>query len=197
MLAVSSIRTERNPGVSAGLLSVGFVIAVFLRIAIGGIGVSRSASAGLIFAVCLISLSLAVGGVSWRIDYRSVALGLMGAVFLCLPALTVALLRGHHLPSAAGYWSWAWVVTVVAFAEELFLRGVLFSILLRWRGAWVAVAGGSIAFAGLHIPLYGWHSVPLNLAVGVLLGMLRVSSHNFIAPGIAHVATDLCSWWLQ
>lgn len=197
MSAISDTSTEKNPGLSTGLLTVGFIVAVLLRVTVGGIGVSRSADAGLIFAVCLILLSLSVGGVSWRIDYRSIGIGLAGAVVLCLPAFIAALLQGHHMPSATGYWSWAWVVAVVAFTEELFLRGVLFNVLARWQGRLMAVLGSSVAFAGLHVPLYGWHSVPLDLAVGVLLGMLRIISGSFVAPGIAHVATDLFSWWVQ
>ncbi len=49
-------------------------------------------------------------------------------------------------------------------------------------GEWVATAAGAVAFAGMHIPLYGWSAVPLDLAVGLVLGALRIVSRSWTAP---------------
>jgi hypothetical protein len=54
----------------------------------------------------------------------------------------------------------------------------------------------AIAFAGLHVPLYGWHVVPLDLAVGMLLATLRILTGNWCAPAVAHVLADAAGWWL-
>jgi membrane protease YdiL (CAAX protease family) len=132
-----------------------------------------------------------------RIDLRSAAIGLAGMAVLLLPVVvatrTGALsLRGD----STSYAGWALATALVATAEEAFLRGALFGALQRWRGTDVAVVGAAVAFAALHVPLYGWHAVPLDLAVGLALGALRVVSGSWTAPAVAHVGADLVGWWL-
>jgi membrane protease YdiL (CAAX protease family) len=96
---------------------------------------------------------------------------------------------------------WAAIVTLVAVAEEALLRGVLFSA-VRAAAAdtrfatYLAVGVTSTSFALLHVPLYGWAVVPLDLAVGVWLGGLRVLSGGVTAPATAHALADLAGWWL-
>ena len=60
-----------------------------------------------------------------------------------------------------------------------------------------AVLVPAVAFAALHVPLYGWHVVPLDLAVGVLLGELRRSTGTAAAPAVTHVGADLAAWFLR
>ena len=97
---------------------------------------------------------------------------------------------------AAPFGSWAAITILVATAEELVLRGVLFRAVRRSGGVGVAIAVTSIAFALLHVPLYGWHVVPLDLAVGLALGGLRVATGTVAAPAAAHLVADLATWWL-
>jgi hypothetical protein len=59
-----------------------------------------------------------------------------------------------------------------------------------------AVVVAAIAFAALHVPLYGWHVVPLDLAVGLVLGATRLVAGTWTAAGVAHVGADLAGWWL-
>jgi len=54
----------------------------------------------------------------------------------------------------------------------------------------------SVAFALMHVPLYGWHVVPLDLGVGIWLGGLRLLGRGVAAPALAHVLADLVTWWL-
>ena len=54
----------------------------------------------------------------------------------------------------------------------------------------------SVVFALLHVPLYGWHVVPLDLGVGLWLAGLRLISGGVAAPAVAHVVADLATWWL-
>jgi membrane protease YdiL (CAAX protease family) len=173
-------------------LVVGFGVAVWLRVAVGGASVARSGSAGLVFAGALFVLTLAAG-VPARPDLRSVGWGVAGAVVLCVPPL---LLAGGHRPGGA-FLPWAAIVTVVAVAEEAFLRGALYESLVASRSQLVAVAVTSVCFAALHVPLYGWQAVPLDLAVGLWLGTLRQVSGNWTAPATAHVLADLAGWWLR
>src|SRR4029078_2409758 len=91
-----------------------------------------------------------------------------GCGVLPVPLVVLASSRGVTPPgTGTAYISWAAATIVVATAEEMFLRGALFDSLRRWRGADVAVVGAAVAFAALHVPLYGWHVLPLDLAVGL------------------------------
>jgi membrane protease YdiL (CAAX protease family) len=86
---------------------------------------------------------------------------------------------------------------VVAVAEEVFLRGALYDAIARVTGPTAAIVVTAGAFAALHVPLYGWQVVPLDLAVGVLLGELRRRSQTPLAPAITHVGADLAAWFLR
>ena len=90
-----------------------------------------------------------------------------------------------------------WPSNVVAIAEEWFLRGALYDAVSRVAGDNVAIGVGALAFGLLHLPLYGWGAVPLDLAVGVLLGELRRVSGTPAAPAVTHVGADLVAWFLR
>jgi membrane protease YdiL (CAAX protease family) len=97
---------------------------------------------------------------------------------------------------AAPFLSWAAVTVLVAAAEEALLRGVLFDGLERRGGLALAVVVTTAVFAVMHVPLYGWHVVPLDLAVGLVLAGLRLSTRTIVAPAAAHAVADLATWWI-
>jgi membrane protease YdiL (CAAX protease family) len=194
--SVRNIIHRHRDLVLSSLLLVGFIVAVGLRVLIGGHDVAQSTTAGLIFAVCLVSLSMAVG-VQLHWSWQIVGIGLLGGTMLCIPAALAHALAHRELAMSSGYISWAAVASIVAFSEELFLRGALFAVLTKWHGEVFAVTIGALAFACLHIPLYGWHVLPLDFGVGLFLGTLRLVSGSVVAPGIAHVVADLVGWWLR
>jgi hypothetical protein len=183
------------------LLLVGLAAAVLLRTAVGGAGVARSPVAGLLFAAVLVPLSL-VGRPATRSarartsPVPSLAIGLGGAAVLCLPALASRLDTGT-LAARPGelFLGWAVVVAVVAGAEEWFLRGVLHRLLEPF-GTVVALLVPAAAFAALHLPLYGLAAMPLDFAVGVWLGALRVVTGRWTAAAVAHVVADWAAWFL-
>jgi membrane protease YdiL (CAAX protease family) len=132
---------------------------------------------------------------------RAIAIG--SAVGLALVAIAVlgpAVAGAERVPGlgrpAAAFIPWVLVTVVVATAEEAILRGVLFSRLTRAGGTALAIATTTMLFALMHVPFYGWHVVPLDLAVGLCLGGLRVATRSVAAPAAAHVVADLASWWL-
>jgi membrane protease YdiL (CAAX protease family) len=95
------------------------------------------------------------------------------------------------------YLHWAVLVTVVAVAEEAFLRGTLWEAVRDLWGETPALLLTSVAFAALHLPLYGWGSAPLDFAVGLVLGVLREQTGGFAAPAVTHVVADLAAWFLR
>jgi len=97
---------------------------------------------------------------------------------------------------AAPFAPWALITLLVAAAEEGVLRGALFDRLERVGGIATAVVLTTLAFALMHVPLYGWHVVPLDLAVGLVLSGLRIGTRGLAAPVAAHAVADLATWWL-
>jgi membrane protease YdiL (CAAX protease family) len=189
-------RAGSAPVVNAGALMLGLAAAVALRVAVGHGDVAGSPSAGLVFGGCLAALALAAGVVVRRPTTTGLLVGLGGAAVLCLPPALMRLGAEGHRP-AGSFAGWAVVVTAVAVAEEALLRGALYDALREWRGELVAVAGAAVAFALMHAPVYGWHVVSLDLAVGVWLGALRAASGSLAAPVTAHAVADLAGWWLR
>ena len=166
---------------------------------------------GAVFGLALLLLAAAARGVPastpgmTRIDLgrlsRAVAIG--AAVGLALAVIAVigpALGGSTRVPGLgrpdAMFLPWALVTVLVASAEEAVLRGVLFSRLARAGGIPLAIGVTTVAFALLHVPLYGWHVLPLDLAVGLVLGGLRVATRSIAAPAAAHAVADLATWWL-
>src|SRR6202030_931379 len=91
---------------------------------------------------------------------------------------------------------WTPIVAVVAVAEEAVFRGVLFDAVRGWGGDGWALLATTALFAVMPLPLYGVGALPLDLAVGLLLGGLRVVSGGMLAPAVAHVIADLAGGWL-
>jgi membrane protease YdiL (CAAX protease family) len=92
---------------------------------------------------------------------------------------------------------WAAVVTLVAVAEEALLRGALWAAVEERSGTARALLLTTVAFGLLHVPLYGWPALPLDLAVGLLLGGLQMAAGGWGAPAVAHTVADLAGWWLR
>jgi membrane protease YdiL (CAAX protease family) len=129
----------------------------------------------------------------------AVALGLGVGGGLALVALALVARVGTPVPTftpALAFGPWVAVTLLVAGAEELLLRGVLFGAVERAGGVALAVGVTSLAFALMHVPVYGWHVVPLDLGVGIFLGGLRLAGGGWQGPAVAHAVADLATWWL-
>jgi membrane protease YdiL (CAAX protease family) len=124
-------------------------------------------------------------------------LGLAAAGVLCLGPLARHLTDPGGSLGAARFPAWAVVVTAVAVTEEAFLRGALWQAVSAWRGDVAALAATTVAFALLHVPFYGPGIIPLDLAVGLLLGGLRMVSGGIADSVTAHLLADLAGWWLR
>jgi membrane protease YdiL (CAAX protease family) len=167
---------------------------------------------GALFGVALAALAIAASRASastGRYPSRPVAAPLaarmvVGAVFglgLVVVVVAGAAISGNLLVPglgrpAAPLLPWAGITILVAAAEEAILRGRLFDALRRTGGVGIAVGVTTVAFALMHVPLYGWHVVPLDLAVGLGLAGLRLATGGIVAPAAAHAVADLATWWL-
>jgi membrane protease YdiL (CAAX protease family) len=196
---VGSFRAESygtsHVRIRLGLLLAGVTLAMTLRLAIAGDVGAHSVPAGIVFGGALLSLAVVAGWRVGRVRAAGIVFGLLGGAVLVLLPLVARSHAGLPPVSSPGgeLATWATVVTLVAVAEEIVLRGILFSLALMAGGPPFALIMTSTAF---HVPLYGWHVFPLDLAVGLWLGSLRLATGGVAAPAIAHTVADLATWWL-
>jgi membrane protease YdiL (CAAX protease family) len=188
-----------RPSIRLGrpLLTVAWLgVAVGLRWAATVAGIADAVVVGLAFGVGLLAIAV-MGG--WRpVPERasSIALGVAGGTVLVVLA---SVTRSGPLPSlapAVAFAPWAVATILVACAEEFVLRGAIFDELDRTVGVTAAVLTTAVIFALMHVPLYGWHVVPLDLGVGLWLAGLRLATGGVAAPALAHTVADLATWWL-
>ena len=79
---------------------------------------------------------------------------------------------------------------LAGMAEEAFFRRFLYGWLERW-GAVVAVVVAALAFGLIHVPVYGWAVLPLDIAAGLVLGWQRWATGSWVAPALTHSVANL------
>jgi membrane protease YdiL (CAAX protease family) len=184
------------------LLLAGVVGAVALRTFVLRLPQS-AAPQGLAFGGALMVLAAVAGSRIPSLSWRIATIGLAGGVILVVVPLGLEFVNrgslvGPVVSPNGGLSAPAWVVVtlVVACGEEAALRGALFRVCLRPLGIVGTILLTSAVFALIHLPFYGWGAIPLDFAVGVWLGGLRLASGSATAPAIAHSVADLAAWWL-
>jgi membrane protease YdiL (CAAX protease family) len=75
---------------------------------------------------------------------------------------------------------------LAAVAEEAFFRRMLYGVLVPF-GTTVAVAVSAVAFAVVHVTVWGVWVLPLDLAAGLLLSWQRAASGRWWVPAATHV----------
>jgi len=171
--------------------------AALARSAFIGAGSAGAFLVGSVFALTLLGLALAAG---WRPALPrlgSLGVGVVGGLILIgIPELVGPSSRAVIGMRPDPFLAWVAVTALVVTAEEALLRGALLSSLDAAGGPAVAVVGSSIAFALMHVPVYGWGVVPLDLAARAFLAGLRYLTGGTAAPTMAHLLADLATWWL-
>jgi membrane protease YdiL (CAAX protease family) len=90
----------------------------------------------------------------------------------------------------------SWVAGAVALdlfaavAEEAFFRRFVYDALLP-AGDVAAGTGAAVLFALVHVAVYGWWVVPLDLAAGLVLSWQRASTGSWGVPAVTHVAANV------
>jgi membrane protease YdiL (CAAX protease family) len=82
------------------------------------------------------------------------------------------------------------LATLAAVAEEAFYRRLAYG-LAEAAGPVVAIGVSCVAFALVHVTIWGWGVLPLDLAAGLLLGWQRWASGRWSVPAATHVAANL------
>jgi len=80
--------------------------------------------------------------------------------------------------------------TLAAVAEEAFFRHFVYDALLP-NGAAVAVVGSALLFALVHVTVYGWWVLPIDIGAGLVLSWQRWATGSWTVPAVTHVLANL------
>jgi membrane protease YdiL (CAAX protease family) len=80
--------------------------------------------------------------------------------------------------------------TLAAVAEEALFRRVVFSELVP-GGAGLAVLGSAALFAVVHVSVYGFWVLPVDLGAGLVLSWQRWASGSWAVPAATHVIANV------
>jgi membrane protease YdiL (CAAX protease family) len=108
---------------------------------------------------------------------------------LGLAAFVVARVLVQAVPAPSHTWAIAGA-TVAAVSEEAFFRRLVYGWLASSYSGLLAVLVSAACFALVHVPAYGFISLPLNLAAGLLFGWQRWASGTWTASAVTHVAAN-------
>ena len=75
-------------------------------------------------------------------------------------------------------------------AEEAWFRRLCYGVLAP-AGPAFAIFGSAVLFAAVHVAIYGFWVMPLDLAAGVLLGWQRYATGSWATPAVTHVVANL------
>jgi membrane protease YdiL (CAAX protease family) len=192
--AAPSARSSRaHAAIRLALLLAGLAAIALARAQVNGIAAWTGFAAGAGFGAGALGLAWAGGWQPSLPRWQSLAWGVAGgAVLIAVPVVAGAIGLGMR---PQPFVLWVAITVLVATAEEVLLRGALLEAAGAAFGLPVAIGLTSVAFALLHVPLYGWGVVPLDLAAGVWLAGLRLSG-GLGASVTAHILADLATWWL-
>ncbi len=139
--------------------------------------------AAIVAAVAIASLLPHVRSEPSRLaPWAVTAIGVSGVV-----AVSVIVGRPPGFPAASASVPLA---VGAAVAEEALFRRLAYDRLL-WAGAGTAVVATAVAFALIHVPLYGWAAFPVDLGAGLVLSWQRYASGDWRASGLTHVIANL------
>jgi membrane protease YdiL (CAAX protease family) len=137
---------------------------------------------------------LLVGGLVWP-RHSSVAARVGVSAPTAVLAVGVAafvlgrVLGGGHAPQPFALRVVA-LGSLAAVAEEAFFRHFVYDALLP-GGAALAVVGSALLFALVHVTVYGWWVLPIDIAAGLVLSWQRWATGSWKVPALTHVLANL------
>jgi membrane protease YdiL (CAAX protease family) len=79
---------------------------------------------------------------------------------------------------------------LAAVAEEAFFRRYLYGLVVERHGPAAAVVVTAAAFALVHVTVWGWWVLPLDLAAGLVLSWQRAATGRWSVPAATHVVAN-------
>jgi membrane protease YdiL (CAAX protease family) len=79
---------------------------------------------------------------------------------------------------------------LAAVAEEAFFRRYLYGLVAASSSPAVAVGVTAALFAVVHVTVWGWWVLPLDLAAGLILSWQRAATGRWSVPAVTHVLAN-------
>ena len=98
-------------------------------------------------------------------------------------------LLGGHAPGRLTVYALA-VNILAAVAEEVWFRRLCYGLAEPASTAF-AIAASSLLFAAVHVSIYGWAILPLDLAAGAVLGWQRAVTGSWHASALTHALANV------
>lgn len=171
-------------GSTIGLLAAGAAL-LLLRLWLPALGSAGRVAGLAVVLTAVLAASLAVPDVRDRPRLRPglvLAIGLAG-----VGAALVA--GGRPIPSPSVAWALP-LALLAAVAEEALFRRAAYAAVAP-VGSVAAVVVTALAFALVHVPLYGVAAFPVDLGAGLLLSWQRWASGTWTVPAATHAAANL------
>jgi len=175
---------ESSTELPAWLILAGGVMLLLARPAL-----ADGSAAPAVLAACYLGIGAAALSVREAVPHPS-PLGRLPVLIVGLAAIVVVAWVVGPWPPLRLDWTGAPVGALAAVAEEALFRRLAYARLLRF-GATAAVVASALAFALLHVPLYGIEVLPVDLGAGLLLSWQRWASGTWAVPAATHVAAEL------
>jgi membrane protease YdiL (CAAX protease family) len=173
--------TAALPAAAVVAAGLGFLL---LRPQVAAVPHGRVALAG-----GYLALALAAGLARRPVDPHP--LGWPPVLGVGLAAVAGVALAVRPVPAGATAAGAVLLSLLAAVAEEALFRQALYRALLTRHGAALAVVGGALAFAVVHVPFYGMAAFPVDFGAGLLFGWQRWASGRLSVPAATHAAANL------
>jgi membrane protease YdiL (CAAX protease family) len=172
--AVPVARTDRLP------------VALVLALAVAGLAARGVAAWSFLVPVLgaagVLAVQSRIGAVAERWTWLLVTGAGVAACALVRVALPGVPLHATALGLAAS--------VAAAVGEEIVFRRGLYGALERW-GPFVAVVVSALVFGLVHVPMYGWEVVGVDVGAGLLFGWQRWATGGWTSPAVTHVSANL------
>lgn len=177
-------RTERIDGATLGLVTLG------IALLIGRAWLPALGPAGRVAGLASVLLAILAGSLLVPAPRQPAWIPPAAVLAIGLAAIALASAAGGS-PVRTPYATWALPLALLAaIAEEALFRRAAYGALER-HGALLAVGLTALAFALVHVPLYGTAVFPVDLGAGLLLSWQRWASGTWTVPAATHAAANL------
>jgi membrane protease YdiL (CAAX protease family) len=179
-LAAGTETTARGRSAPAGIVAVAGIATLLLRSRVLAMPTAPRALslAALLLTVAIAALVVPVpASVAHARPWAVLVVG--AAAVLLITAATMP-----TIPAPLGPWALP-LALLAAIAEEALFRRALYGW-LEPSGPAIALAVTAVAFALIHVPLYGMSALPVDLGAGILLSWQRWASGTWTVPAATH-----------
>lgn len=179
--------SERTvPSAAPWLIAVGGIVLLAMRLPLLSL---PDGARVVVFA----TLFGTIGVASWLVPAARTTTGCLPSAAVLAIGLASVLLAAGVAGRPPGLPIGAWALPLglgAAVAEELLFRRLAYAALAR-RSEIIAVVVTAVAFALVHLPLYGLDALPVDLGAGLLFSWQRWASGSWAVPAATHAAANL------